>query len=623
MMIKNYYYAIAFFSSCMAFSQSGNVGINTENPVATLHVEGSPTTTTKVDGIIAPRLTGDELKAKDAVYTAAQTGTLVYVTAAVGTSTAKTGNVTAPGYYYFDGSIWQLVPNGNIEPWYNVATTKAATANNQDIYQMGKVGIGTATPDRTLSVVQPGSGSPFIDSSSPDFMRFESTANSSAIGHYFKAKNSSGASKEMVMGINPNARGNGLFGLMDQFGDDYLSMDLVSRDIYANVPGGRFGIGLYGPTAKLSVKSNGNTNATKALNIANSSNTNLVTVLDNGNVGIGTATPTERLHVNNGNALIGGSSNPMLRIHSDQNTSGQGGQIEFNEYNTDWGSRLRHSTQFDSTNAQGIYIESKTNGVYTPIAVFDQDNNRVGIGTTQPTELLDVAGKTKTTTFQMTNGAANDAVLVSDANGNGTWKSLQDVSVKKTVGTPPVGTTANYGIPCASTFDIIQLTNSNTNFASTIYLPDPSCAFPGQKVRIISSADTLSTISKNNTTYAYGTTQLLKGDVYEYTFINSRWELTAFPTRGYGFCNAPNNSSTTLVNPTSPRTIVEFYNACWAGTVTLPSGGSVGDILIIDDTANINVIITTTNTTMTSDFTLTIGGYTQFIKTNLGWTRQF
>jgi hypothetical protein len=32
------------------------------------------------------------------------------------------------------------------EPWFNVATGTAATANTQDIYQMGKVGIGIATP---------------------------------------------------------------------------------------------------------------------------------------------------------------------------------------------------------------------------------------------------------------------------------------------------------------------------------------------------------------------------------------------------------------------------------------------------------------------------------------------
>jgi hypothetical protein len=39
-----------------------------------------------------------------------------------------------------------------IEPWYNVATNKGATANTQDIYQMGNVGIGISTPTTKLHV---------------------------------------------------------------------------------------------------------------------------------------------------------------------------------------------------------------------------------------------------------------------------------------------------------------------------------------------------------------------------------------------------------------------------------------------------------------------------------------
>ncbi|PCJ83573.1 MAG: hypothetical protein COA57_11020, partial [Flavobacteriales bacterium] len=45
----------------------------------------------------------------------------------------------------------------------------------------------------------------------------------------------------------------------------------------------------------------------------------------------------------------------------------------------------------------------------------------MGIGISTPTEKLDVAGKTKTTDFQMTNGAANHYVLTTDASGNASW----------------------------------------------------------------------------------------------------------------------------------------------------------------------------------------------------------
>lgn len=83
------------------------VGINTDAPKATLHVVGTPSIATSPDGVIAPRLTGDQLKAKDAVYLSEQTGTLVYVTQAVTTPSTKTAKVDKPGYYMYNGETWK------------------------------------------------------------------------------------------------------------------------------------------------------------------------------------------------------------------------------------------------------------------------------------------------------------------------------------------------------------------------------------------------------------------------------------------------------------------------------------------------------------------------------------
>jgi hypothetical protein len=77
-----------------------------DEPKATLDVRKG---TAKADGIIPPVLTGDELAGNDAKYGTDQTGAIVYVTAAVASPTTKTANVTAAGYYFFDGSIWQLL----------------------------------------------------------------------------------------------------------------------------------------------------------------------------------------------------------------------------------------------------------------------------------------------------------------------------------------------------------------------------------------------------------------------------------------------------------------------------------------------------------------------------------
>lgn len=137
---------------------NAQVGINTSTPKATFDITGVPSDNTKTDGLIAPRLTGNELKAKDALYTAGQTGAIIYATAPASPSTPKTVNVITAGYYYFTGTVWiGLAETSNesgnyIEPWYDVATNKPATKNTQDIYQMGKIGIGTSLPITKLDV---------------------------------------------------------------------------------------------------------------------------------------------------------------------------------------------------------------------------------------------------------------------------------------------------------------------------------------------------------------------------------------------------------------------------------------------------------------------------------------
>lgn len=83
------------------------VGINEKMPKATLDVAASPTDMTKVDGLIPPRIAGNDLKSKDALYTIEQKGTIVYTETPVTSPSTKTGNITNEGYYYFDGTLWQ------------------------------------------------------------------------------------------------------------------------------------------------------------------------------------------------------------------------------------------------------------------------------------------------------------------------------------------------------------------------------------------------------------------------------------------------------------------------------------------------------------------------------------
>jgi len=84
----------------------------------------------------------------------------------------------------------------------------------------------------------------------------------------------------------------------------------------------------------------------------------------------------------------------------------------------------------NAPNQNALYVHTgHTNNNAILIKADAGNNNRfivradgaVGIGVNNPSEKLDVNGKTKTTNFQMTNGAGAGKVLTSDANGNASW----------------------------------------------------------------------------------------------------------------------------------------------------------------------------------------------------------
>ena len=160
-MKKHLIILVSLFSSVYLFSQ---VGINTQSPQATLDVVASPADNTKTDGIIAPRLTGAELKAKDVLYTEAQKGAIIYATSAsasAGVTGEKTRNIDSEGFYYFDGSVWKKISAGNgtdtsIYTQNGTLTanrTVTMNGNNLSFSGNGNVGVGTTTPTQKLDVV--------------------------------------------------------------------------------------------------------------------------------------------------------------------------------------------------------------------------------------------------------------------------------------------------------------------------------------------------------------------------------------------------------------------------------------------------------------------------------------
>ncbi|MCD1117521.1 hypothetical protein [Chryseobacterium turcicum] len=100
--MKKLNYLLLFLSTTLLF---GQVGINTQIPEATLEVVGKPNDVNHYDGIIPPRITGNQLATK--TYSSAKKGAVVFATSPATNFSGQVINVTDPGLYYFDGVLWQ------------------------------------------------------------------------------------------------------------------------------------------------------------------------------------------------------------------------------------------------------------------------------------------------------------------------------------------------------------------------------------------------------------------------------------------------------------------------------------------------------------------------------------
>ncbi|MCS3532207.1 hypothetical protein [Chryseobacterium sp. JUb7] len=154
--MKKSTFLMSISSMALSFSLNAQVGINNPNPQASLDVIGKPTVTSSLDGIIPPRITGDQLRAK--TYTAAQTGAQVYVTAADSNPSGQTIGVKAPGNYYFDGTVWKHIvdtvsalPNGTGSVIMINGVLQVAQEMTMRMSQDWVVPLGTGNPSATTN----------------------------------------------------------------------------------------------------------------------------------------------------------------------------------------------------------------------------------------------------------------------------------------------------------------------------------------------------------------------------------------------------------------------------------------------------------------------------------------
>ncbi|HEY4540370.1 MAG TPA: hypothetical protein VIG94_10220 [Faecalibacter sp.] len=160
--------SVCAFATCQ--NVSAQVGIGTSEPKSSLHIVGQSNLSNVADGVIAPRISKQNLANKaNGVYTLDHVGSVVYVdtitTVNSGPSLSQVSNIKTLGYYYFDGQRWQPIAGDTTnDAWINnetnnrveLATTSKgeARSTNTNLYiqDAGNVGVGTQAPSAKLHV---------------------------------------------------------------------------------------------------------------------------------------------------------------------------------------------------------------------------------------------------------------------------------------------------------------------------------------------------------------------------------------------------------------------------------------------------------------------------------------
>ncbi|WP_027380000.1 hypothetical protein [Chryseobacterium daeguense] len=135
---------IALFTAGLSFAQ---VGVNTPNPRATLDVTAKvPTGTARTpEGLIIPNI--DRQRAQS--MTGIATSTMIYVNSvATGTQAGIAANINAVGYYYFNGTVWvKLVPDvpAFVDTDTNIYSNNGTLSSNRTVSQAGNTLAFTST----------------------------------------------------------------------------------------------------------------------------------------------------------------------------------------------------------------------------------------------------------------------------------------------------------------------------------------------------------------------------------------------------------------------------------------------------------------------------------------------
>ena len=260
----------------------------------------------------------------------------------------------------------------------------------------------------------------------------------------------------------------------------------------------------------------------------------------------------------------------------------------------------------NTTSGNTFLAEDSTNPDSSPF-VIDASGN-TGIGTTTPSEKLDVSGKTKTTNLQVTSGATNGYVLTSDASGNASWQPSSGGGSGTTV-TAFTYSDNNFTISQVGETDLITnisvmtgLTiNGNFNVNGNSVLSGS-----GQNVlTIIGSGNSISSplfSIQGSSGELFSISDNLIGELFSVNDISGLPVLRAFDddTVLIGSYQAPSLHSSVRLIPsiglTTAYTLpLSAYTGAWFDyTVKNSSGARAGQIMSIFSGSSVNFTETTT-----------------------------
>lgn len=356
MKIKQFCALTALFLTTCTFAQ---IGINTDTPNATLDVAGSTNPNMK-DGFLPPRVSRQQLAEKESgTYGSEQIGAIVYVNdittpTGIVPSIAQVGSIHNSGYHYFTGLQWVAISNnlynsdgsltGNRVVTQD-AHTLAFTASSINSFSVDgttfsidaanhRTGLGTATPETRFHVV----------SSIPSSNRYNLI--------------------DATSGTNP-------YGILALRNTSALATGNYSLLGFTNSGPSSAGANwLIGSIRTGSTLINGSEEDFYIGNVVGGSSIERMRVNPiTGNVGIGTSSATNKLHIN--------ATNP-IRLEGLQGASGTVGSLSVNSTGV---VQLRNSSNISAASSNGI-VTITLNNTFTNATIstktFDNLNEMSG-----------------------------------------------------------------------------------------------------------------------------------------------------------------------------------------------------------------------------------------------------